>query len=184
MDCQSTAIKGMIYKVIMWTMKVLIYFHLNKNLKNSKRKVSLKKLQKLKFKNQGPPNYKFTFVRIVSLQLALFNHNKVEQSNEASTLGSVLFYYSSNSTAGAVQVEANLQEQLIDYLQFWPWKCRSKSQSMTLAMIPFDGEYHNTYNLNEASLVQFSPGYQHLKYMTLKSKLFNRVQLLQSPKIK
>ena len=45
--------------------------------------MSLKKLQKLKFKNQGPPNYKFTFVvvSIVNLQLALFNHNQVEQSN-------------------------------------------------------------------------------------------------------
>ena len=47
----------------------------------------------------------------------------------------------SNSTRLAMQVEANLQELLSDYLQFWPWKCRSRSQSMAFAMQIFDSKY-------------------------------------------
>ena len=39
--------------------------------------------------------------------------------------------YKSNSTASVVQVDWNLQKQLGGYLQFWPWKCRSRSPSTT-----------------------------------------------------
>ena len=47
----------------------------------------------------------------------------------------------SNLTTGAAPVEANLQEELSDSLQFWSRRCRSMSHSTTFAMFPFAGEY-------------------------------------------
>ena len=43
--------------------------------------------------------------------------------------------------AGAIEVEANLQEQLSDNLQFWTWKYGSGSQSSNFEMATFDGKY-------------------------------------------
>ena len=40
-------------------------------------------------------------------------------------------------------MKTNLQEQLSDYLQFCPAKCRSISQSTTSTMVPIDGKYEN-----------------------------------------
>ena len=42
----------------------------------------------------------------------------------------------------AVQVEANLQEQHIDYFQLLPGKYKSMSYT-TFAIVPFDGKYQN-----------------------------------------
>ena len=43
----------------------------------------------------------------------------------------------SHSMAGAIQVEANLQEQLSNYFKFWLWKYRPSSLSTTFAMVAF-----------------------------------------------
>ena len=53
--------------------------------------------------------------------------------------------YKSNSTAGVVQVDWNLQKQLGDYLQFLPWKCRSRSLSTIFAIVLFDGKCQNLW---------------------------------------
>ena len=47
------------------------------------------------------------------------------------------FFYKSNWTASAVQVETNLLEHLSEYLQFWSWNCYSGSQSMIFPMVRF-----------------------------------------------
>ena len=39
----------------------------------------------------------------------------------------------------------NLQKQLGDYLQCWPWKYRSRSLSTSFAIVSFDGKYQNLW---------------------------------------
>ena len=67
-------------------------------------------------------------------------------------------YYWNTSTliAGDIQGETNLQKQLSDYLKFWPWKCKSRSQSMTFAMIPFHGKCTNLQKSYMTFLCQLS----------------------------
>ena len=58
----------------------------------------------------------------------------------------------------------------IDIWNIWPWKSRSRSKSITFAMMPLVNKYWNPQISSPAVLRQLSPfsRYWHLKYMTLK----------------
>ena len=80
--------------------------------------------------------YNFPLSSVISLYI---------YSNEFYSFRFSAWEYNSNSTAVVVQVDWNLQKQFGDYLQFWPWKCRSRSLSTTLAIVSFDGKYQNLW---------------------------------------